>query len=221
MAKVSGDNVYGDLFNEAGVHRVQRVPETESQNRVHTSTCTVALLPEVTEVDVRIDSKDLRVDVMRASGAGGQHVNTTESAVRITHLPTGITASCQDERSQLRNREKAMMVLRARIVEQEERAAREAEESARASMVGTGDRSERIRTYNFPQDRVTDHRLGRSIHAILEMMNGGHPLTTFVERLLEHQDRLKLEAMRAAIEPRVNPPAPPKLQNRRNWKPQF
>ena len=170
--QISGDGVYGRMKFESGVHRVQRVPETESQGRVHTSTVTVAVLPEAEEVDVEINPADLRVDTYRAGGAGGQYVNKTESAVRITHLPMGIVAQCQDEKSQLKNREKCMRVLRARILEQAQEEHRAATAQDRKSQVGTGDRSERIRTYNYPQGRVTDHRIGLTLHKLDIVLNG-------------------------------------------------
>lgn len=169
---IQGDGAYSKLKYESGVHRVQRVPTTESSGRIHTSTVTVAVLPEAEDVDVSINQNDLRIDTYCASGAGGQHVNKTESAVRITHLPTGVVVQCQDEKSQLKNRDKAMRVLRAKILElaQAEQAAELAEN--RKSQVGTGDRSERIRTYNFPQGRVTDHRIGLTLHKLDFVLNG-------------------------------------------------
>lgn len=173
VAYVAGDGVYGRLKFESGAHRVQRVPETEAQGRVHTSACTVAVLPEADPaVDIDINPADLRIDTYRASGAGGQHVNKTDSAVRITHLPTGTVVECQDDRSQHRNREKAMQVLAARLKDQQvqEQADREAEE--RRMLVGSGDRSERIRTYNFPQGRVTDHRINLTLYKLANIMEG-------------------------------------------------
>jgi peptide chain release factor 1 len=173
VALISGENTYGRLKYESGVHRVQRVPATEAQGRVHTSTITVAVLPEADELDdIKILDSELRVDTYRASGAGGQHVNRTDSAVRITHLPSGIVVACQDERSQIKNRSKAMKILQAKLLEvaQTEKAA--AQSSERSAQVGRGDRSERIRTYNFPQSRVTDHRAGVTTHAIAEVMDG-------------------------------------------------
>ena len=173
ITRVSGNSVYGRLKFESGAHRVQRVPETESQGRVHTSACTVAVMPEV-EIDDTVDiiPADLRIDTYRASGAGGQHINKTDSAVRITHIPTGIVAQCQDEKSQLKNREKCMRVLRARILEQAQEEQRAATAEDRKSQVGTGDRSERIRTYNYPQGRVTDHRIGLTLHKLDSIVNG-------------------------------------------------
>ncbi len=188
---ITGQGVYSRLKFESGVHRVQRVPETESSGRIHTSTVTVAVLPEVEEVDVVINQNDLRIDTYCASGAGGQYVNKTESAVRITHLPTGVVVQCQDQKSQLKNKEKAMMVLRSKIVEatQAEQQALVAED--RKSQVGTGDRSERIRTYNFPQGRVTDHRIGLTLHKLDAVVNGD--LDEVIDALLtvDQAERLK------------------------------
>ncbi|MBI3899699.1 MAG: peptide chain release factor 1 [Gammaproteobacteria bacterium] len=173
ITRVVGKNVYSRLKFESGVHRVQRVPETEAQGRIHTSTCTVAILPEADEVDaIAINPADLKVDTFRASGAGGQHVNKTDSAIRITHLPTGVVVECQDERSQHKNRSRAMSILSARLLEAERRKHREQEAAARKSLVGSGDRSERIRTYNFPQGRMTDHRINLTLYKLDHVMEG-------------------------------------------------
>ena len=172
IALVKGKNIYSTLKYESGVHRVQRVPETETQGRVHTSAATVAVLPEAEEIDVKIEEKDLRIDVFRSSGPGGQSVNTTDSAVRITHVPTGIVVSQQDEKSQIRNKEKGLKILRARIYEFERKKKDDERSKYRKSKIGTGDRSERIRTYNFPQGRVTDHRINLTLHKLNEFMEG-------------------------------------------------
>src|SRR5262245_38870451 len=172
IAGVSGKEVYGRLKHERGVHRVQRVPETEAAGRIHTSTVTVAIMPEAEEVDIKIDPADLRIDVFRASGPGGQSVNPTDSAVRVTHIPTGVVVSCQDEKSQLKNKTKALKVLRARLLEAERERQNAERASERRAQVGTGDRSEKIRTYNFPQNRVTDHRAGLTLHQLDRVMEG-------------------------------------------------
>ncbi len=172
IVNISGKGAYGRLKYESGVHRVQRVPETESQGRIHTSTATVAVLPEAEEVELQIDEKDVRVDLFRSSGAGGQKVNKTETAIRLTHFPTGIVVTCQDERSQLKNKEKAYRVLRARLYDYYNGQKNSAEAENRKSLVGTGDRSERIRTYNYPQSRITDHRIGLSLHDMERFLAG-------------------------------------------------
>lgn len=191
VMRVDGVGVYRALKWESGVHRVQRVPETESQGRVHTSTVTVAILPEVEEVNFEIDEKDLRIDTYRSGGHGGQGVNTTDSAIRITHLPTGLVVACQDERSQIKNKDRAMSVLRAKLQDMYTQKAISENAQQRKMQVGTGDRSERIRTYNFPQGRVTDHRIGLSLHNIYEFMQGD--IDEMLSALHEEEIRLKLE----------------------------
>jgi peptide chain release factor 1 len=190
VALIEGDKVYSKLKHESGVHRVQRVPQTEASGRIHTSAITVAVLPEAEEVDVKIDPKDLRIDTFCSSGPGGQSVNTTYSAVRITHLPTNVVVSMQDEKSQIKNREKAMRVLRARLQEIEELKQHEAIAGERRSMVGSGDRSEKIRTYNFKENRVTDHRIGLTIHQLDQVMDGS--LGAIIEALTTHYQAEKL-----------------------------
>jgi peptide chain release factor 1 len=191
IALISGNKVYSRLKYESGVHRVQRVPETEQQGRVHTSAITVAVLPEAEEVDVQIDPKDIRIDTFCSSGPGGQSVNTTYSAVRITHLPTNTVVSCQDEKSQIKNRAKALRVLRSRLYEMELEKQREQIGAERRSMVGTGDRSEKIRTYNFPQNRVTDHRIGLNLHQLDQVMDG--KVDPLIEALTAHYQTEKLK----------------------------
>ncbi|MGZ3700936.1 MAG: peptide chain release factor 1 [Bdellovibrionota bacterium] len=183
-AMITGDKVYSKLKNEGGVHRVQRVPATETQGRIHTSTVTVAVLPEAEEVDIVINPNDLRIDVMRSGGSGGQSVNTTDSAVRIVHIPTGTEVKCQDEKSQHKNRDKAMKILRARLYQAEQDRVDAAHSAARRSMVGTGDRSERIRTYNFPQSRLTDHRIGLTVHNLPDIMQG--QIDGVIDALIAH-----------------------------------
>jgi peptide chain release factor 1 len=183
VASFTGDEVYGRLKFESGVHRVQRVPTTEAQGRIHTSACTVAILPEADEIEVDINESDLKIDTYRASGAGGQHVNKTESAIRITHIPTGVIVACQDERSQVKNKAKAMKVLRAKLLEAKETKANSERAADRKSQVGTGDRSERIRTYNFPQNRLTDHRIGLTLYKLEAVMMG--ELDSVIEPLLQ------------------------------------
>jgi peptide chain release factor 1 len=190
VVRILGQNVYGILKFESGAHRVQRVPETESQGRIHTSACTVAIMPEVEEIDsVEIDPSDLRIDTYRASGAGGQHVNRTDSAVRITHLPTGIVVECQDERSQHKNKARALSLLSAKILSAQQEKQRAEQAQTRKSLVGSGDRSERIRTYNFPQGRLTDHRINLTLYKLQDIMEGD--LLPVIEPLLhEHQTEL-------------------------------
>jgi peptide chain release factor 1 len=191
-ALIEGDKVYSKLRYESGVHRVQRVPQTEASGRIHTSAITVAVLPEAEEVDVKINPNELRIDTFCSSGPGGQSVNTTYSAVRITHLPTNTVVSMQDEKSQIKNREKAMRVLRARLQEMEEQKQHEALASERRSMVGSGDRSEKIRTYNFKENRVTDHRIGLTIHQLMLVMDGD--LDAIINALITHYQAEKLKA---------------------------
>ena len=194
VANVTGNGVFAKLKFESGVHRVQRVPETESGGRIHTSAATVAVLPEPDEVDIQIDPGDLKIDTYRASGAGGQHVNTTDSAIRITHEPSGIVVTCQDGRSQHKNREKAMQVLRARLYEKTRDEAQGAEAEARKAMVGSGDRSERIRTYNFPQGRVTDHRIGLTLQKLPQII-AGPGLGEVIDALIAEDEAKRLAAL--------------------------
>jgi peptide chain release factor 1 len=194
VASISGRGVFARLKFESGVHRVQRVPATEAGGRIHTSAATVAVLPEAEEVDVAIDERDLRIDVFRSQGAGGQHVNTTDSAVRITHIPSGIVVGCQDEKSQHKNKAKAMKVLRARLYEQQRGAADAVRAADRKSQVGSGDRSERIRTYNFPQGRVTDHRINLTLYKIEEVLRG-ESLDEVVEALIAADEARRLAEM--------------------------
>ena len=191
ISSLEGKNVFSFLKYESGTHRVQRVPETEASGRIHTSAVTVAILPEAEEIDIEIDPNDVKVDIFRSSGPGGQSVNTTDSAVRMTHIPTGITVSCQDEKSQHKNKAKALKVLRARLLDAEERKSLEERSSERKAQVGSGDRSERIRTYNFPQERITDHRIGLTIYKLSSMMDGN--LDELLEKLQIH---FQAEAMK-------------------------
>ncbi|HXY78269.1 MAG TPA: peptide chain release factor 1 [Candidatus Acidoferrales bacterium] len=197
IALIEGDRVYSRLKYESGVHRVQRVPATEQQGRVHTSAITVAVLPEAEEVDVKIEPKDLRIDTFCSSGPGGQSVNTTYSAVRITHIPTGTVVSCQDEKSQIKNREKGMRVLRARLYEVEMQKQQDALAKERKQMVGSGDRSEKIRTYNFPQNRLTDHRIGFTIHQLEQVMDG--KLQPVIDALTTYYQAEKLKQETASV----------------------
>ena len=192
---ITGTKVYSKLKFENGAHRVQRVPSTESQGRVHTSTATVAVMPEYDEVDIDIDPKDIRTDVYRSSGAGGQHINKTSSAVRMTHLPTGIVVAMQDQRSQQQNRQKAMQILKSRVYDYYESQNQNEYDEQRKSAVGTGDRSERIRTYNYPQNRVTDHRIGLSLNKLDRIMNG--ELEEIIDALIVHDQAQKLEQIQS------------------------
>ncbi|MEG1777642.1 MAG: peptide chain release factor 1, partial [Angelakisella sp.] len=189
---ISGDNAYSRLKFESGVHRVQRVPDTETQGRIHTSTVTVAVMPEAEEVELSIDPKELKIDTFRSSGAGGQHINKTSSAIRITHLPTGMVVECQDERSQYKNKDKAMRVLRSRLLAEKQQAQDDRIAGERRSQVGTGDRSERIRTYNFPQGRVSDHRINLTLYRLDAVLSG--ELDEIIDPLITYYQAEKLSA---------------------------
>jgi peptide chain release factor 1 len=191
--QINGSGVYSMMKHESGVHRVQRVPSTESGGRIHTSTASVAVMPEAEEVDVHVDPNDLKIDVYRSSGPGGQSVNTTDSAVRITHVPTGLVVAMQDEKSQLQNKEKALRVLRSRLLQAEQEKAARERADARAAQIGTGDRSEKIRTYNFPQSRITDHRIGFTTHALSDVLSGD--LGGVLEALVTEEQRRRLAAL--------------------------
>lgn len=191
VAQITGKNVYGALKFESGVHRVQRIPETEKSGRIHTSTATVAVLPEAEETDIEIKNEDIRIDTFRSSGPGGQHVNTTDSAVRLTHLPTGVVVSCQDEKSQHKNKLKALSVLRSRLLQAKREEEQRKQAKMRSSQIGTGDRSEKIRTYNFPQDRITDHRIKQSWHGIEKIMEGY--IEPIIEALQAAETKMRLD----------------------------
>ena len=190
---ITGDRVYSRLKFEAGAHRVQRVPETETQGRIHTSTATVAVMPQAEEVDFALDMKDLRIDTFRSSGAGGQHINKTSSAIRVTHIPTGTVVECQNERSQFQNKDKALEILRSRLLAQKQKEQQDAINADRAGQVGTGDRSEKIRTYNFPQDRCTDHRIGLTVHNLDKIMDGN--LDDIIDALATREQAEKLQKL--------------------------
>ena len=189
---ITGEGAYSRMKYESGVHRVQRVPETETQGRIHTSTVTVAVLPEAEDVEVEINPSDLKIDTFRSGGAGGQHINKTDSVIRITHLPTGLVVECQDERSQYKNKDKAMKVLKSRLLEAEREKQQNEVAQERKSQVGTGDRSERIRTYNFPQGRLTDHRIGLTLYRLEDVMNGN--LDEVIDALITADRAAKLES---------------------------
>ena len=190
---VNGAGAYNRLKYESGVHRVQRVPETETQGRIHTSTATVAVMPQAEEVDFALDPKDLRIDTFRSSGAGGQHINKTSSAIRVTHLPTGMVVECQNERSQFQNKDKALEILRSRLLAQKQKEQQDAINADRQGQVGTGDRSEKIRTYNFPQDRCTDHRIGLTVHNLDKILDGN--LDEIIDALATHEQAEKLRQL--------------------------
>ena len=192
---IEGPGVYSRLKFESGVHRVQRVPETETQGRIHTSTATVAVMPEAEEVELELDPKDLRIDTFRSSGAGGQHINKTSSAIRVTHIPTGTVVECQNERSQFQNKDKALEILRSRLLAQKQKEQQDAINANRQGQVGTGDRSEKIRTYNFPQDRCTDHRIGLTVHNLDKIMDGN--LDEIIDALATHEQAEKLQQLNA------------------------
>ena len=195
---ITGQGAYSKMKYESGVHRVQRVPETETQGRIHTSTATVAVMPQAEEVDFALDMKDLRIDTFRSSGAGGQHINKTSSAIRVTHIPTGMVVECQNERSQFQNKDKALEILRSRLLAQKQKEQQDAINAQRQGQVGTGDRSEKIRTYNFPQDRCTDHRIGLTVHNLDKIMDGN--LDEIIDALATHEQAEKLRQLNAQAE---------------------